>query len=104
MSRASWRQKGFSPKKAHSDALLLELEERDLLEPLRALALRRHVLVGHILSPIRTDDVVRARDEFWSMLRDFGFRLTVIGRLTGGHDHTSVREGLHRHSIRSVAA
>lgn len=61
------------------------------------IAHKHRVSYAQVLGQSKKREVVRARQEFWvELLFGLGYSLPKAGRVTGGHDHTTVLYGVRR--------
>jgi chromosomal replication initiation ATPase DnaA len=84
----------------HINSILASLNERDLLEPAKAIAKKHHVSVRDMLGPTRYPELSSARREFWHYLTsEAQFSTKAVERLLGV-DHSSVIYGVRKHVAR----
>ena len=80
---------------ADVDAIICELEERQLLALTRQVALRHHVRVKDILGKGRRATEARARRELWSLIYAQVPSLSWVGRLFR-RDRSTILAGLRK--------
>ena len=78
-------------------AIVEELDKRDLLEEARKVARAHHVTLAEMLGNSRSAGHCNARFELWAVLSGtLGWSTVTIGKLFG-RDHTTVIAGIRRY-------
>jgi chromosomal replication initiation ATPase DnaA len=78
------------------EAIVKDLDLRDLLELASKIALEHHVTLEEMLSRSRRPPECDARFHFWAELYELIPSVTKIGDIVG-RDHTSVSAGIRAH-------
>ena len=78
------------------EAIVKDLDGRDLLELARKIALEHHVTIEEMLSRSRQPPDCDARYHFWAELYELIPSVTKIGAIVG-RDHTSISSGIRVH-------
>ena len=64
------------------------------------IAHKHGVSYAQVLGQSKKREVVRARQEFWlELVLGLGYSLPKAGRVTGGHDHTTVLYGIRKFGV-----
>lgn len=83
--------------------VLLELEARDMIPEVTAVARRHQVTLAEMWGPSRAEAYAAARHELWWGLREAGWSYPRIA-LLAGKDHTTIMHGVWRHEERMAQA